>query len=433
MSDRSNASDVNFTPDVHLNLNIRGMGLSATLAINERSNALAAEGKKVHKLGLGQSPFPVPEHVQQALRDNAHQKDYLPVKGLPALRAAVADYLHRTEGLEFDSHDVLIGPGTKELMFLVQLTYYGDLVIPTPSWVSYAPQAQIIGRRIQWLPTNIETGLGVTPEAIDRLCATDPTRPRLLILNSPSNPTGLSYSDSQLQEIAEAAKKYKLLLLSDEIYSGCHFQGEHVSIARYYPEGTIISNGLSKWCGAGGWRIGAFAFPRSLRWLLQSMADVASETYTSVSAPTQHAAIAGFQDHPAMTRYLEGSRKILRGLSEHIYDRLTAAGGMIRAPGGGFYMFPNFPNLVEPMKARGIHNSMALCTQMLDDTGVAVLPGSVFGRPEQEMSFRLAFVDFDGEAALKGLGNGDVDEDFLKTFCPSVVEGIEKMCDWLKG
>ncbi len=423
------------TPDVHLNLNIRGMGLSATLAINERSNALAAEGRQVHKLGLGQSPFPVPRHVQKALCDNAHQKDYLPVKGLPALRTAVAEYLQRTEGLDIDSHDVLIGPGTKELMFLVQLTYYGDLVIPTPSWVSYAPQAQIIGRRIQWLPTNIDTGLGVTPQAIDRLCSVDPTRPRLLILNSPSNPTGLSYSDTQLQEIAEVARKYKLLLLSDEIYSGCHFKGEHISIARYYPEGTIISNGLSKWCGAGGWRIGAFAFPRSLRWLLQSMADVASETYTSVSAPTQYAAITGFQKHPEMSQYLEGSRRILWGLSEHIYGKLTEAGASLKAPSGGFYMFPSFPDLVEPMKQREIYSSMELCTRLLDETGVAVLPGSVFGRPENELSFRLAFVDFDGEAALNGLdgGSGPVDQAFLERYCPSVVEGIDKMCGWLKG
>ncbi|MCG8317498.1 MAG: aminotransferase class I/II-fold pyridoxal phosphate-dependent enzyme, partial [Pseudomonadales bacterium] len=353
-----------YSPDVHLNLNIRGMGVSATLAINELSNQLLEEGKKVHKLGLGQSPFPVPKHVQQALRDNAHQKDYLPVKGLPALRTAVADYLKRTEGLDYNSADILIGPGTKELMFLIQLSYYGDLVIPTPSWVSYAPQAQIIGRRIQWLPTNINTGLGVTPEAIEMMCSLDPTRPRLLILNSPSNPTGLSYGAQQLKEIAEAAKHYKLLILSDEIYSGCHYTNNHVSIARYYPEGTIISNGLSKWCGAGGWRIGAFAFPSSLRWLLQSMADVASETYTSVSAPIQNAAVVGFQDHPEMDIYLENSRKVLGGLAKHISMRLSAAGASLKEPTGGFYVMPNFNKYAEKLYDRHIQNSMQLCTKI---------------------------------------------------------------------
>lgn len=422
-----------YSPDVHLNLNIRGMGQSATLAINELSKQLAAQGKTIHKLGLGQSPFPVPDHVQQALRDNAHQKDYLPVKGLPALREAFADYLYRTENLSFESQDILIGPGTKELMFLVQLTYYGDLVIPTPSWVSYAPQAQIIGRRIQWLPTNIETGLGVTPEAIENLCSTDPGRPRLLILNTPSNPTGLSYTETQLKDIAAVAANYKLLILSDEIYSGCHFEGQHQSIARYYPEGTIISNGLSKWCGAGGWRIGAFAFPPSLRWLLQSMADVASETYTSVSAPTQYASVVGFQEHPAMAIYLKDSRRILAALANHICDRLISIGTHLKRPGGGFYLFPNFEKHRSKLNDRGIQTSMQFCEALLEETGVAVLPGSVFGRPDYEMSCRLAFVDFDGQAALLAAQQFELlDEAFLHQYCGSVVSGIEKLCGWLE-
>lgn len=152
-------------------------------------------GRKVYRFGLGQSPFPVPEHVRGALADRSHEKDYLPVKGLPALRQAVVDWVRRTEGLKYSPEHVLVGPGTKELMFIVQLVYYGDLVIPSPSWVSYAPQARIIGRHIHWLETRVETGLGVEPETLAALCEKDPARPRLLILNSPGNPTGISYSD----------------------------------------------------------------------------------------------------------------------------------------------------------------------------------------------------------------------------------------------
>ncbi|HEB96041.1 MAG TPA: aminotransferase class I/II-fold pyridoxal phosphate-dependent enzyme, partial [Sedimenticola thiotaurini] len=140
-------------PDINLNLNVRGLSQSATLAINERCARMHREGKDVYRLGLGQSPFPVAEPVVAELRSNAHQKDYLPVKGLPRLREAVASYHCRQEGVEYSADDVLIGPGSKELMFLVQLVYYGDLVIPTPSWVSYAPQANIIGRHIRWVPT----------------------------------------------------------------------------------------------------------------------------------------------------------------------------------------------------------------------------------------------------------------------------------------
>src|SRR5690606_14763661 len=137
----------------HLNLNVRGMTPSATVAINELSNDLIAQGEEIFKLGLGQSPFPVPEPVVQALRDHAHEKDYLPVKGLRALRHEVAAYHGRLHGIAGDADDVIIGPGSKELMFLLQLVYYGDIVIPTPAWVSYAPQADIIGRKVRWLHT----------------------------------------------------------------------------------------------------------------------------------------------------------------------------------------------------------------------------------------------------------------------------------------
>ena len=151
-------------PDIHLNLNVRGLEQSATLAINERCAELHMEGRDVYRLGLGQSPFPVAEPVIEELKANAYQKDYLPVKGLPALREAVASYHRRQEDIEYTREDVLIGPGSKELMFLIQLVYYGDLVIPTPSWVSYAPQATIIGRHIRWVPTTLEDGWRITPK-----------------------------------------------------------------------------------------------------------------------------------------------------------------------------------------------------------------------------------------------------------------------------
>ena len=177
-----------FQPDVHLNLNVRGLGVSATLAINERSNALRQQGRQVYKLGLGQSPFPVPPSVVSALREFAGEKDYLPVKGLPALQEAIASHLHREHDVPFRAEDIMIGPGSKELMFILQLVYYGDLVIPTPSWVSYAPQASIIGRRVHWVPTHRHNNWKLGAESLDALCQRDPGRPRLVILNYPANP-----------------------------------------------------------------------------------------------------------------------------------------------------------------------------------------------------------------------------------------------------
>ncbi|WP_206340911.1 pyridoxal phosphate-dependent aminotransferase [Marinicauda algicola] len=423
---------MSLSPTIQLSLNVRGLPVSATLAINERSAALKAAGREVKKLGLGQSPFPVPKVMQRALERNTHQKDYLPVQGLPALRESICGYLERTQGLDFDPEDILVGPGTKELMFLVQLAYYGDLVIPTPSWVSYAPQAQILGRPVTWLPTDIETGLGVTPAAIDRVCAHDPQRPRLLILNSPGNPTGTAYTRESLTAIAEAAKRYRMLLLSDEIYGGVQFDGRHLSAARIYRGGTIISDGISKWAGAGGWRLGFFAFPKALSWLKDAMASVASETYTSVSAPIQHAAITAFEGGPEMELYLDRSRKVLAALAGFVTARLEDAGALVNPIRGGFYAFPNFDPLRERLAGRGIEDSQTLCERMLEETGVATLPGAAFGRPPHELSLRLAFVDFDGQAALDALAEGEtLDEAFLRRHAPHVTGGIEAMARWV--
>jgi len=205
----------NSAPNINLNLNVRGLSSSATLRINEISNELRSQGKKVYRLGLGQSPFPVPRPVIEELKVNAFQKDYLPVNGLPILCNAVAEWLHRIQGLNCTADDVLIGPGSKELMFLLQLVYYGDLVIPTPSWVSYAPQAKIIGRHVRWLSTHSRDDWHLTPDELAKLCEADPGRPRIVILNYPSNPTGRTYKTAELKKLAEVARRHQVVLLED--------------------------------------------------------------------------------------------------------------------------------------------------------------------------------------------------------------------------
>ncbi|MEJ2049230.1 MAG: pyridoxal phosphate-dependent aminotransferase, partial [Calditrichota bacterium] len=327
------------SPEIFLNLNVRGLPQSATLAINEKCQKLEESGRHIYKLGLGQSPFPVPEPVVQALRANAHRKQYLPVKGLPELRSSVANYYHRTQGIECSGEDVLIGPGSKELMFLIQLVYYGDLVIPTPSWVSYAPQANIIGRHVRWLPTDADNDWRLTADELEMLCQKDLGRPRIVILNYPANPTGRTYSEDELKSIAKVARNNRVVLLSDEIYGELHHDGQHISIARFYPEGTIVSGGLSKWCGAGGWRLGTFVFPKSLHWLMDAMAVVASETYTSTSAPIQYAAVRAFHGGIRIERYLWNSRRILKALGDYIAENLKVSDIKVSCPQGAFYLF----------------------------------------------------------------------------------------------
>jgi aspartate aminotransferase len=423
-------------PEVQLNLNVRGLSPSATVAINELSNRLRAEGRVIYKMGLGQSPFPVPEPVVEALRFHAHEKDYLPVQGLPALREAVAAHHQREFGIATSPDEVLVGPGSKELMFILQLVYYGDLVIPTPTWVSYAPQAQIIGRHVRFLPTRARNGWRITTDQLEELCSSDPGRPRLLILNYPGNPTGGTYSEPELKRLAEVARKYRVILLSDEIYGKLHHEGAHRSVVPYYPEGTIFSGGLSKWCGAGGWRLGLFVFPPQLRWLQSAMAAVASETFTSTSAPIQYAAVTAFEERSDLEAYLDGSRQVLRALGRHLASRLMEAGVRVSRPHGAFYLFPDFRGRARELRAKGVRTSPRLCERLLDDTGVAILPGSYFGRDPAELTARVSYVNFDGGKALDAAAahaGEALDEGFLREHCAEPLEAVERLCSWLEG
>ena len=421
--------------EMHLNLNVRGLSVSPTLAINETSRRLVGQGREIFKFGLGQSPFPVPEPVVESLQKSAGEKDYLSVKGPEPLRQTISQYYKREFDLDFDWNNMLVGPGSKELMFLLQLVYYGDLLIPLPSWVSYAPQANIIGRPVRWIKTRQENHWLITPEDLERICSKDSTKPRILILNYPNNPTGKSYSDGMLKELATVARKYHVIVLSDEIYGEVNFTNPHTSIARYYPEGTIVSSGLSKWCGAGGWRLGINVFPNELTWLLEAMASVASETFTATSAPIQYAAITAFEGGPWMDSYLDRSRRVLAALADHVYTTMDSCGIQLFRAEGGFYLFPDFSPFEDILRRKNIDDGESLCNRLLEETGVAILPGAAFGMPEEKYLARLAFVDFDGGKALEGLaewGDTPVSTEFLVTYCPKVVEATARICDWLR-
>ena len=306
----------------------------------------------------------------------------------------------------------------------------------TPSWVSYAPQARIIGRQVRWIDTAATSNWQLQPEDLERLCATDPERPRLVVLNYPNNPTGQTYGPDELRRLADMARRFRVVLLSDEIYGELHHAGTHVSIATFYPEGTIISAGLSKWCGAGGWRLGTFTFPSQLRWLLDAMAVVASETYTAASTPIQVAAVTAFAGGPSIDQYLMQCRRVLRALGRHCATALQHAGLEVAAPEGAFYLFPDFRPFRRALRAQGISSSPALSERLLQETGVATIPGSSCGRSPSELTLRMAYVDFDGARVLdtvEKIGpNQEVDEAFLRRHCPKVTVAMDRVTTWLR-
>ncbi len=422
-----------FKPSLPINQLVLNVPRSATLAINETSKQLLLEGEDVVKLGLGQSPFPVPKPMVEALKAYASTKDYMAVQGYLPLREAIAGFISNTEQLDVDASQVLIGPGSKELFFGLQMVLDCDLLLPAPSWVSYQPQANLLGRRTTWLPCSSDENWKLNPATLDTHCQQHNGKPQLLVLNTPNNPSGACYSDSEIQALADVARRHELLVLSDEIYSELHFQGQHVSIARYYPEGTIISNGISKWAGAGGWRLGFFVVPETLRPILEAMIVVASETYTSVSAPVQMAAISAFEDSTDMLDYIHASRQAMRDIGLGFSSQLQAQGVRCVTPQGGFYALGEFESHREALLRHGITDGYQLSRRMLEATGVAALPGSDFGLG-QSLTLRFAYVDFDGQSVLQqmlsaGTEKLDLDSSFLR----HLFSAPQRIGDWLRS
>ena len=419
-----------------INPNLNGLDQSDTLAINEKSKELLASGKKIYRFGLGQSPFPVPNCVVEALRLNADQKDYLPVKGLLPLREAVAEFHRKKDNIETNAENVMIGPGSKELVFLLQLVFNSEIIIISPCWVSYIPQAKIIGKKISIIHSSYEDKWQLTPKLFrDYLKKRNIKNTlTLMILNYPGNPDGVSLNEEYLKEIATLARENNIYILSDEIYGQLNHSGRHVSIAKFYPEGTIISSGLSKWCGAGGWRLGTFTFPKNLNWILEKMAIVASETYTSVSAPIQFAAIKAFKCGAEIEEYLWRARKILSKIGNECAEKLNHAGIRTHAPVGGFYLFLDFSHFSDKIHSRGIKTSKELCHTMLNETGVAILQGSSFNCREDLFTARMAYVDFDGARVMAAAKTIPIHESlpdtFTKTYCNKVLEGVDKLIGW---
>jgi len=393
---------------------------SATLAINEESEKLKKEGKKIFKFGFGQSPFPVPDPLILALKNSADQNKYLPMQGLAELRLAIANDLKNNNNSKFESNNIIIGPGTKELMFLTQLAFNGGILLTAPSWVSYQPQALIAKNNIHWIQTSSDSNWFPTAKQIENKIKTIKEKNLLLFINSPNNPSGTVCKN--LKEIAEIARKYKLIILSDEIYSKLTFEEKYLSISSFYPERTIVSSGLSKWCGAGGWRLGFFAIPNQLEELRNSLKILSSESFSSVSAPIQYAAIEAYKnDH---SEYLNKVRKILSFTGNYVYKNLKSNAVNITKPQGGFYLFPEFKNAK-------FSSSSNMCKDILNKTGVALLPGSHFGLDSSKMIARLSFTDFDGASFLNNtLGSKKLDNADLEKNAPNIVDGVNALKEW---
>lgn len=398
---------------------------SQTLLINTQSKDLELQHKKIIKFGFGQSPFMPPKEVLEALKNSVNHKEYTSVQGDLDLRINISQFHKVHNGLKVLPENILTAPGSKILIFNILVSFKeADVFIAKPSWVSYAPQVKLAGHNLIKMETSFEERWRICPKTIRDAAKNKKTQVSIMILNFPGNPDGLTYTENELKELAKVAKELNILVISDEIYGLLDHNNEHKSFVNYYPERTITTTGLSKWCGAGGWRFGAaFLYDNVEPEFKQALIGIGSETYSCASTPVQMAAKVAYQNYNKSQQYLSMQTKILKQVGNYCAKRLNACGVRVHEPTGGFYLFPDFSMLKEKLYIKGIKSSNDLCLQLLQKTGVALLPASAFGFNPSYLAARLAYVDFQEPKA-----NDAFD---LEVHGPNIVLGIDKICEWI--
>lgn len=423
---------------MELSSEVKQVKPSATLAINELTRIRHARGEELLHMGFGESPFPVHASIKEALCKNADKKGYLSPQGILPLREAISDFYRIVFELDYPSERIILGPGSKILIYAALLALEGPLFLPAPSWVSYPHQANLAKKDFQYVETFPRDSYRLTPEAL--LQKIDETnysevQQKLLLLNYPNNPTGHTYSVVQLKNLASAARENNIIIISDEIYGLITYGEErHRSIAEFYPEGTIVTGGMSKDRSLGGYRVGAMLVAEGEADLVRSMSSIASETWSCLAAPVQYAATEGYSTNPKLINYIKDCASIHEIMTQYVYQRLIDARIRCPCPEGAFYVFPDWNRYSESLSDRGIVNSTELAKHLLTEHGVVTLPGSEFGMHEKDLCLRLASVDYDGSVAFDCFREEKPElQDEYSHFVNQVAPHVVAACDQLES
>lgn len=374
---------------------------SLTLSIDSKAKALRAEGVDVYSFGAGEPDFDTPEHIKAAAIEalNAGFTKYTPSSGTPELRAAISEKFKRDNGLEYKPSEIIVSNGAKQSCFNAIMAVCGEgdeVIIPAPYWLSYPEMVRLAGAEPVIVQTTAENDWKMTPQQFEEAMS---PRTKMVIINSPGNPTGAVYSKEELRAIVEVAADEEITILSDEIYECLTYDGaEHVSIASLTPEArdlTITVNGFSKAYAMTGWRLGYLGAPEKIAKAIDSMQSHATSGPCSFAQKGGLAALTGSQQCVADMREEFNIRR------EYMFERLTAIHNVSAVkPKGAFYMLADISKL-------GM-TSTNFADRLLSKASVAVVPGIAFG---DDRVVRLSYAT--GLDVIKpGL---DRFEDFCKT------------------
>jgi aspartate aminotransferase len=359
---------------------------STTLAITAKAKELKQQGIDVIGLGAGEPDYNTPQNILDAAlksMNEGHTK-YTPAGGLPALKKAIIDKLMRDQELKYEPSEILVGIGAKHVLytlFQVLLNEQDEVIIPIPYWVSYPEQVKLAGGVPVYIEGTAEQQYKVSPQQIQEVI-TDKTR--AIILNSPSNPSGMLYTEEELKDIAAICKQANIWIISDEIYEKLIYgDAKHVSIAQISDdakERTLVINGVSKSHSMTGWRIGYAAGNKEV---ITAMTDLASHSTSNPVTTSQYAAIEAYNGPQDA---VEEMRAAFESRLEIIYPKVVAIPGFkVLKPQGAFYLLPD---VSEAARKTGYENVDAFVNALLTEANVAVIPGSGFGAPS---TIRLSY------------------------------------------
>jgi aspartate aminotransferase len=359
---------------------------SSTLAITAKAKELKAQGKDVIGLGAGEPDFNTPQHIIDAAVKSMNEgfTKYTPSGGLPELKKEIASKLKRDQGLDYKPNEIIVTNGAKHglyTLFQVLLNEGDEVIIPIPYWVSYPEQVKLAGGKPIYVEGFEQNQFKITPEQLKEKIS---SKTRAVIINSPSNPTGMVYTREELKALGDVCLEKGILIISDEIYEKLIYGNtQHVSIAEISAElkqQTIIINGVSKSHSMTGWRIGYAAGNSKI---INAMTDLASHSTSNPTTPAQYATIAAYSESQEA---VEMMRKAFEERLEIIHAKLNEVPGFsCIKPQGAFYLFPNAK---EAASLSGCKDVDEFAEVLLTEANVAVVPGSGFGAPD---NLRLSY------------------------------------------
>ena len=352
---------------------------STTLAITAKAKELKEQGIDVIGLGAGEPDFNTPENILIAAKESmdAGYTKYTPAGGLPALKKAIIDKLARDNSLTYKANEIIVGVGAKHVLytlFQVILNEGDEVIIPIPYWVSYPEQVKLAGGVPVYVEGTQEQGYKITAQQL-RDAITEKTK--AVIINSPSNPSGMIYTKEELAELAKVAEEKDILIVSDEIYEKLVYNGiEHYSIAQIsdaIKARTIVVNGVAKSHSMTGWRIGYAAGDASI---IKAMTDLASHSTSNATTTAQYATIEAYN---GSQEPVEEMRQAFESRLDVIFPKIAAIPGVkVLKPQGAFYLLPDVSETAEKTGYTSVDDFVSA---LLTEANVAVIPGSGFGSP----------------------------------------------------